>query len=543
MLQLAAPMLSLFKKLFGKTEPKRPTAPAPSHFEPSLPMAAVEVAHLSLSAIIARFSDDLRPLVVRAPESNATVALPVPTIMKQLPHGIVRMSLASLHRQAHGVLGALPPGDKRMVEIPMVEIFRHVKLHALKRRTDQRMAAMPDDGFNLFGDSNNPYALSPTAPSDADAGTNVVDLTDEARNVPARGLKMSDDMRSHFNGGSPAKSQPAKPSQFSKSSVAPAASGVRKPVASAVAAPPPIAAPAPVEPIAADSIDLPLSQLSAAWPEDVRGEIAALDGATTVSLPIAAVTSALARGKVAFPWAQIHAWLTPPAPTSSVADPNIALVLPLKVVAPVFLAASRKPKSERKAVSVDDTIPALFAGSQAAPAPAPVEAAAALPPEPEPMKVVAPPAAVVAETHSAPAVEAAAAAHKIPETVGDVLGQPENAHWSPQELVDGVAKLPGVAGAIVALQEGLQVAQAMPEGIKSDVVAAFLPQIFARLNQYSGEMKLGEVDDLLFTTHGAHCQIYRLGFIYFAVLGKPAESLPWHELRIIADELAKQTIQ
>jgi predicted regulator of Ras-like GTPase activity (Roadblock/LC7/MglB family) len=159
------------------------------------------------------------------------------------------------------------------------------------------------------------------------------------------------------------------------------------------------------------------------------------------------------------------------------------------------------------------------------------------------MKVIAPPAEVVAEVHPAPAVAATPAAAKIPETVGEILGQAEKDHWSPQELVAGVAKLPGVAGAIVALQEGLQVAQSMPEGIKSDVVAAFLPQIFARLNQYAGEMKLGDVDDLLFTTHGAHCQIYRLGFIYFAVLGKPGESLPWHELRLIADELAKQTIQ
>ena len=196
-------------------------------------------------------------------------------------------------------------------------------------------------------------------------------------------------------------------------------------------------------------------------------------------------------------------------------------------------------------MSIDDTIPALFAGSQAAPAAAPVAEPTATPPEPqpEPMRVIAPPAEVAAEVHPQPVAEAPPAARELPETVGDILNQPDKDHWSPQELVDGVAKLPGVAGAIVALQEGLQVAQAMPEGIKSDVVAAFLPQIFARLNQYSGEMKLGDVDDLLFTTHGAHCQIYRLGFIYFAVLGRPGESLPWHELRIVADELAKQTNQ
>ena len=531
-------MLSLFKKLFGKTEQKLPTAtvaPAPSHFEPSLPMAAVEVAQLSLAAIIAKFPEDLKSLVIQPPDAAATVALPVPTIMKQLPHGIVRMSLASLHRQAQGVFAALPPGDKRMVDVPMAEVFRHVKPHALKRRADQRMAVLPEDGFSLFGDSDNPYALSPSAPAEK-----VVDLTDEAAGVPARGLQMSDDMRAHFNGGSPSKSQPAKPAQFSKSTAAPAASAVRKPAPSPTAAPAPAAAPAPIEPISAESIAIPLAQLCAAWPEDVRRAIAALDGATTVSLPTASVTTSLARGKVAFPWAQIHAWLTPAAPESHVSDPTTPLVLPLKVVAPVFLASSKKPSAERRSVSVDDTIPALFAGTQAAPAPAPAPAPV-LPPEPEPMQVIAPPAEVVAE--APPAAVETPAEHKLPESVGDIFGQPNKDQWSPQELVAGVAKLPGVAGAIVALQEGLQVAHAMPEGFKSDVVAAFLPQIFARLNQYSGEMKLGEVDDLLFTTHGAHCQIYRLGFIYFAVLGKPGESLPWHELRLIADELAKQTNQ
>jgi predicted regulator of Ras-like GTPase activity (Roadblock/LC7/MglB family) len=147
------------------------------------------------------------------------------------------------------------------------------------------------------------------------------------------------------------------------------------------------------------------------------------------------------------------------------------------------------------------------------------------------------PPAVVEE----PVLAVARDPHRVPETVGDVFGQPLKVDWTPSEIVENTVKLPGVAGAIVALQEGLPVASSLPEGVKSDVVAAFLPQIFARLNQYSGEMKLGEVDDLLFTTHGAHCQIYRLGFVYLAVLGKPGESLPWAELRLISEELARQT--
>src|SRR5579862_8841114 len=94
-------MLSIFKKIFGKTEPKV-IAPAPPAAppRPSATMPTIEVAHLSLAAIVARFPDELKPLLVREPETAATVALPMPTILKQLPAGSVKMSLASLHRQA-----------------------------------------------------------------------------------------------------------------------------------------------------------------------------------------------------------------------------------------------------------------------------------------------------------------------------------------------------------------------------------------------------------------------------------------------------------
>ena len=127
----------------------------------------------------------------------------------------------------------------------------------------------------------------------------------------------------------------------------------------------------------------------------------------------------------------------------------------------------------------------------------------------------------------------------MPQTVGEIFGQPDKTEWKPAEIVENIVRLPQIAGAIVALQEGLVVAHHLPEGMKGEVVAAFLPQIFARLNQYASEMKLGELDDLLFSTHGAHMQIFRLGYVFFAVLGKPGEALPWHELNLISQELAR----
>jgi predicted regulator of Ras-like GTPase activity (Roadblock/LC7/MglB family) len=251
-------------------------------------------------------------------------------------------------------------------------------------------------------------------------------------------------------------------------------------------------------------------------------------------------------------------------------------MIPLRIVAPAFLSASNRAKTPRKAVYLDASIPALFTGANSKPAAPPMDSLP--PPVPEVLEVdlptpeseSAPESELEHQSESGPEPEPAQeeqpvstppltfslapspeplpppapvfANHgKIPESVGEVFGNPHKVDWTPAEIVQNTVKLNGVAGAVVALQEGLQVASSLPDGVKSDVVAAFLPQIFARLNQYAGEMRLGDVDDLLFTTHGAHCQIYRLGYVYFAVLGKPGESLPWHELRLVSEELARQT--
>src|SRR5690606_16222660 len=53
--------------------------------------------------------------------------------------------------------------DRRMVEIPLSEVFRHVNPRDLQKR-DQRPLEVPEDAVGLFGDSSNPFALAPGAP-------------------------------------------------------------------------------------------------------------------------------------------------------------------------------------------------------------------------------------------------------------------------------------------------------------------------------------------------------------------------------------------
>jgi predicted regulator of Ras-like GTPase activity (Roadblock/LC7/MglB family) len=560
-------MLSIFKKIFGKSEPKavvpvRAAVPAP----PSTPMPTIEVAHLSLAAIVARFPDELRSLLTSEPDAAATVALPIPTILKQLPSGSVKMSLASLHRQAHGVILPLPPGDKRSVEVPLFEIFRHLRPDTLRRRADQRQLDVPDNGFNLFGDSRNPYAIAPDSEGHAAAepepeappGPQVLDLTADMPRV----LKMDDGLRAQFTNGASAEAAPVQdaretmpraispPPDFSIPAPTPLPTLARTtpaPVAAA-AAPAPASGSAPQS--AGPALSMSLSSLTANWPEAIRAEIAALDPATQVALPTQEVSAGLGKGRVSFSWKQIHSWLEPAPAEPSAISGDTVLQLPLKIVAPLFLS-SNKPASERKSFAVDESIPALFADARPPvekpiePPPAAESAPVEEPAEQRPADPVAEPVPEAPAAETEPQQEQAPAPapeqQKAPGTVGEIFGDTQKQNWTPAELVAGTVKLSGVAGAIVALQEGLPVAASLPEGVKSDVVAAFLPQIFARLNQYAGEMRLGDVDDLLFTTHGAHCQIYRLGYIYFAVLGKAGEALPWHELSLITGELARHT--
>ena len=516
-------MLTIFKKLFGKSAPKAAAPIASTRTaksgEPAAPIPSVEVAHLSLAAIVNRFPDELKAAVLTAPDAAATIALPLLLIHKQLASGAVKMSFASLHRQApQGVFAPIAVGDKRQVEIPLQEIFRHVSPQALKRRTDQRSLNTEENDFNLFGNAENPYEVAPTTPENPPRKDSTVLNYQPA---PSSRILRVDP------------TAPPAPTQKPR--------GIAPPSGMRIVAPPadyrsaePAAEPRPKSD--KPPLFLPLAPLSYTWPAEICGEITAFDPATKVALDSDAVATGLARGKVSFTWGEILAGLTPAPSEPTAIDEATVLQLPLKVVAPAFLAASGKDRAERKTVQVDDSIPALFNDGRE-PAPAAPSAPALV--EPAPAEEASEP---VPEPQAAAAAPAPAP-QDAPESVGAIFGDPLQTEFTPAEIVAGTVKLPGVAGAIVALQEGLQVANSMPEGVKGEVVAAFLPQIFARLNQYAGEMKLGEVDDLLFTTHGAHCQIYRLGFIYFAILGHPGAALPWHELRLIAAELGRQTNQ
>ena len=154
-------MFNFLKRIFRRPGPEAAT-PAP-HASPAatapVPRAAekpagggVEVASLSLRAILEKLPPDLRAIINQLPDPGVKIMLPVNTILKQLSTGAVRMSLASLLRQApQGTFKKTAVEEKQMVDVPLGEIFKCVDATRLGRRSDQRRYDLPEDAAGLFG--------------------------------------------------------------------------------------------------------------------------------------------------------------------------------------------------------------------------------------------------------------------------------------------------------------------------------------------------------------------------------------------------------
>jgi len=253
------------------------------------------------------------------------------------------------------------------------------------------------------------------------------------------------------------------------------------------------------------------------WPDAIRQEIEQSNlGEASVLIPMSRLETGMKAGRVVFLWSDLIGWLsvTPSAQSSQGAA---ELELPLGVIAPLFIGKHRAA-TPRKKVSIGQNIPDLFAGfaKSAASAPAPAPAVAA--------PVAAAPAAALAPEQNA---------------LGELFGQPSRKEWTPQEIAQQIAALPGVSGSLLATDDGLLIAGQVPQPLKAETLAAFLPQIFGRMSSYSEEVKLGTLRAVTVSTDSAPCAMFKAGKLHLAVLGKPGQSLPEPMLLRIAAQLAK----
>jgi predicted regulator of Ras-like GTPase activity (Roadblock/LC7/MglB family) len=259
-----------------------------------------------------------------------------------------------------------------------------------------------------------------------------------------------------------------------------------------------------------------LEPLFTSWPEDLKGELANhnLPG-LTIAVPIDLVEPMMRKGKITFTWTQLRDWISPALPAGLGANRAAeSLELPLKVVIPLFMAA-RKPgaATAQKTIAVDKNIPDVFSGKNI-PAPAAPAAAPAAPAAPAPAPApVAPPA-------PAPAAPAAASA------------------TGPAEVMAKATTLPGVEGVVIASQEGLKVASQLPAEFNSDAFAGFVVAMFSRMNQFTGDLKLGEPKALTVQTSNRTLTIVKSGRNFLAAIGKADATLPVEDLKKLAATLS-----
>lgn len=511
-------MLGFIKNLFGKGPEAKPTTPPAAPATPAAkpqPVAAPptgvpsgETITVTLKGIVDALPPELKGLVTTPPKEGATIKVSLQKVLEGLPKGSVKITYADLKSQAGGGFGGDASLDQTLVSVPLREVLSKVKPGQFTMRNDQKTIDVPDDIKPVFGADGDkspetkPAAAAPApAPTPAPAPAPVAAPKPAPAPAPAPAAEASAPIKSSMGLPDPASLRPA--------AAAPKPAAAPAPVA---AAPAPAPAPVAAAPAATGgTLTGSVESLATSWPEDIKGDLAKhnLPG-LSLTLPLDLVEPMMRKGKILFTWPQLRGWITPAVPASLGANRDAeSLELPLKVIIPLFMAARKPGAQQQKTIAVDTNIPDVFSGKMAPPAVAPTPAA--------------PP--------SAPAAPAMAPA-PAPAPAAPVTSS------GPADLVAKVAALPNVAGVVVASPEGLKVASQLPAEFNADAFAGFVVAMFSRMNQFTGDLKLGEPKALTVQTSSRSLAVVKSGRTFLAVIGKPDAVLPVEDLKKLAATLS-----
>lgn len=631
-------MFGVFKKIFNRSagRPVPPSATvataapaaavsqkearADTTFTPASPGSdSVSVSFVSIVKLVPK-----ELIGKNTPSVAATFSMPLRRVISQLAQGAVRVPFKELRRSApSGTFISYNTHDDKLIDLPLREILPQVHQQSFTRRQQVRLDA-PDDGTELFNRAGEPAAPLRVLQKDE----LLLEPEQKALTVKTGESKKLAFTQGSGGSGGVATSKATVVEPIWKRTTTPAPQRLEKPAAPAGGR------------SSRDTLAVPLNELVAKWPENVKAEIESweLHDAQCL-LPADKVGPALKTGAVRFVWKDLRSWIRPAAPdTDDPVDAELALDLPLNVIAPLYLANCRAPVEQKKAVDLDQ-IPDVFSrhgaveqeaadsdeveeASESADTktflsvslslvsqkwpealrkeitllrlneakvelpietieaalktgkfechwkqichwlkPCPTSALASVHADMRldmPLNLLAPlylkQRSAIEGTEDAnrttvtPAAARSAASPSETEAevaparnLAELFGEPDKRNWTPNEIVHKTSALRGVAGALMALQDGLLVASCMPPEWKSETVAAFLPQIFGRMKQYSKELKMGELESISFSVEHGTFQIYNVGIIYFAILARPSSTLPKESLKLIVRELARHT--
>ena len=490
---------------------------------------------LPLQPILAELPLELQPRLKNQDAGALTICISLEKVLAQLSRGRVKISFGELRQAAPDLFTPEEDGDATMVSVPLAEVLARLNPALVTRRRVQKKVEIPPDISSPFDQPGQNLALSgaPNQPRSVPAAAPPPRQVAPAPVTPAA------------RGGLTFAPTPLPPGTVAPG--APAVSSVpcplplREPSASPQPAPPVPAVPPLPSPAAAtppsvrpasepEPLLIGLISLAEGWPEAVRQELVQMNLLESkVALPAEVVERALKQGRIAFTWKTLRSWIKPaPQPAPSAHD-SAVLELPLKVVAPPFLAMRKEAGKLQKKLVVDADIPDLFFGVQQ-----PESGSARAVP-------VARPAApkstdtnfYVWDDNSDRAGAQVDEASRGPSPGTKFVAK----YATPNEVVSRAAALDGVAGALIALPDGLMVASRLPADLNGDTLAAFLPQIFGKINQCTKELRMGELNNVNFTVGNIPWKIFRVNAIFFAAFGRAREPLPTAQLAALAAEL------
>jgi predicted regulator of Ras-like GTPase activity (Roadblock/LC7/MglB family) len=274
-------------------------------------------------------------------------------------------------------------------------------------------------------------------------------------------------------------------------------------------------------------LQIALSAVADVWPDSLKQEILQLNLAQAkLEVPYAVVEAGLKQGRLAFPWAQVRTWINPQPQVAASVHDTTEVELPLRLVAPLFVAQKKDLPEKTAKVAVDKDIPNLFFGL----------------PQPDTAGVAVDHAVnkpldtnyyVWDDSADGVVEEPSESVVHVPTAGTEFVTR----YATPNEVVSRAEGLDGVEGAVIALPDGLMVASKLPSGLNGDTLAAFLPQLFGKVTQCTQELRMGELNNLNFTVGNVPWKIFRVNALYFAAFGAMGQPMPTAKLAALAAEL------
>ncbi|HVV00381.1 MAG TPA: roadblock/LC7 domain-containing protein, partial [Verrucomicrobiae bacterium] len=496
---------------------------------------------------------ELQPRLLRKKAGETVIHVALEKVLSQLSRGAVKISFGELRHMAPGFFSPDADRDKTLVLLPLGEVLGRLNPALITRRRVQKHLEIPAEITSPFDPASR--GLAAQAPADAPAETQAPAedhfTLGPARNGISEAAPISAPEPISFQNApklpptrpivpfdpSPASAPtpkapspaPAPVAQVPPASIPMPGIPAKPAPAAKPAAPAPISsaaptgapAPAPAaESAAAAPLVVNLAALAEGWPDAVRAEIVHLKLVETkVHLPLAAIEQALKQGKISFTWKSLRGMIKGSGVPIDSPQDGAVLELPLKVIAPLFLARQREAGKEKRKVAIAAEIPNLFFGSPQADVPGAA---------PKP-----------ADTNYYVWDDSSDTAHITLDSVKKKSTGTSfiSRYATPNEVVSRAAALDGVAGALIALPDGLMVASRVAPDLNGETLAAFLPQIFSKVTPCTRELRMGELNNLSFTVGNVPWKIFRVNAIFFAVFGRAGEPMPTAQLAALAGEL------